>query len=525
MRAPIVGLAAVALTIAVAWTALSASASTSGPDPSGYTWTDSNAPSPFVSMDWIDISTTGTLIDSDTDFTGSDDGVWTQSLPFGFGFFGNTYDEVQISTNGFISFAIPGPEIADNCNEEYNSPAVGSSIPGNPIPMDDANCSDDGWGFNPLIAAFFDDLDLGGGCGKVFYGTNGAAPNRMFIVQWDTICHHSCDLCAEGGGITFEIILYESPDASRGAAGASSQNGDIKIQYLDGFFSPTLPELNFGASATAGLSFDGTTGLQYSHAQQRLTSGMAVLYQPGTATTKSPGDPNSCNDNYNWGDDTSPSGADLGLPIPHGSDDCDDDGWGHDPLIAAFYDEHDLTHCGEVYYGTTGTAPNRMFVVQWDEMCNHYCDQCVPAESVTFEVILYEGSNDILVQYLDGFYSATMPEQNFGASATAGLSFDSTTGLQYSYIQQFLTSGLAVLYQRTSSEPTPEPTETPTATPFETPAATATPAGQTVTWADVDCSGGINPIDSLKILRDDAGLDVSQEVGCPGMGDEVQITP
>jgi hypothetical protein len=38
-------------------------------------------------------------------------------------------------------------------------------------------------------------------------------------------------------------------------------------------------------------------------------------------------------------------------------------------------------------------------------------------------------------------------------------------------------------------------------------------------WGDVDCSGGINPVDSLKLLKVDAGLTVSQPVPrCPAMG-------
>ena len=42
-------------------------------------------------------------------------------------------------------------------------------------------------------------------------------------------------------------------------------------------------------------------------------------------------------------------------------------------------------------------------------------------------------------------------------------------------------------------------------------------------WGDVDCSGSLSPVDSLKILRFDAGLSVAQEDGCPDMGAQVQI--
>jgi CSLREA domain-containing protein len=42
-------------------------------------------------------------------------------------------------------------------------------------------------------------------------------------------------------------------------------------------------------------------------------------------------------------------------------------------------------------------------------------------------------------------------------------------------------------------------------------------------WGDVDCGGQVTPVDSLKTLRYDAGLSVSQEQGCPEIGSEVLI--
>ena len=42
-------------------------------------------------------------------------------------------------------------------------------------------------------------------------------------------------------------------------------------------------------------------------------------------------------------------------------------------------------------------------------------------------------------------------------------------------------------------------------------------------WGDVDCTGDMSPVDSLKVLRFDAGLSASQEEGCPGMGTSVTI--
>ena len=49
------------------------------------------------------------------------------------------------------------------------------------------------------------------------------------------------------------------------------------------------------------------------------------------------------------------------------------------------------------------------------------------------------------------------------------------------------------------------------------------PVGTARTWGDVDCKNGVNPVDSLKILRTDAGLGVTQPAGCPVIGEEVQV--
>ena len=75
-----------------------------------------------------------------------------------------------------------------------------------------------------------------------------------------------------------------------------------------------------------------------------------------------------------------------------------------------------------------------------------------------------------------------------------------------------------------SSTPSPTPSPTPTATPSPTPSPTpTTPPGTPRTWGDLDCTNGVNPIDSLKALRTDAGLGNFQPIGCPVIGGEVQV--
>jgi len=106
---------------------------------------------------------------------------------------------------------------------------------------------------------------------------------------------------------------------------------------------------------------------------------------------------------------------------------------------------------GAIYYQTIGDAPNRKFVVEW---CNnqhyHHSDR-----GITFEVILFEGTNDILFQYKDvtfgtvyGAVGGDNPPYDFGGSATVGIEDPTgTIGLQYSFNEPVIMPGLAILFK------------------------------------------------------------------------------
>ncbi len=106
--------------------------------------------------------------------------------------------------------------------------------------------------------------------------------------------------------------------------------------------------------------------------------------------------------------------------------------------ILPFWDDID-SDTGDVYYETLGTEPNRMFVVEWFDR-PHFSN----TGSATFEVVLYEGTNEILFQYEDlDFGSASY---DYGASATVGLNMDATAANQYSYNTAVLDNGMAILW-------------------------------------------------------------------------------
>jgi len=121
-------------------------------------------------------------------------------------------------------------------------------------------------------------------------------------------------------------------------------------------------------------------------------------------------------------------------------------------LIAPFWDDIvTWGSAGAIYYQTLGTAPNREFVVEWYDNQHYYSS----TSGVTFEAVLYEGTNNILFQYKDvdfgsvsGSTGSDLPPYNNGGSATVGIE-DPTgiIGLQYSFNEQAITPGLAILFK------------------------------------------------------------------------------
>lgn len=184
---------------------------TGGPDAFGYTYDDT------VPYQWIDISGTGL---TDTYLEG-DDKVLEVPIGFDFKFYGNTYDKVGVSTNGYLTFG------------NTDSSFINYDIPSTDGPEN-------------LVCAFWDDLYPlpKYTTGKIYYQ---AFPDK-FIVQWDDIPHIS-DRETPRSSMTFQIILYRDSNA-------------IKFQYKE--MKNGKQKYADGRSATIGIeNIDGTDGLKY----------------------------------------------------------------------------------------------------------------------------------------------------------------------------------------------------------------------------------------------------------------------
>jgi NH3-dependent NAD+ synthetase len=181
-----------------------------------YTYQDySVAPVPYGP---IDISAVG------TDVPLSDDQV-SGALPIGFSFdfFGNTYTDFYISSNGFITFSSGQPS---GC-------CTGQVLPNASTP-------------NNLIAFAWEDLDPGNGgqptMNVVRYATTGTAPNRVLVVEFFNVDHFSA-----GNNVYSHLHLYETSNqiemhlTSMPSDGGSHTQG---IENADGTIAITTPGRN-----------------------------------------------------------------------------------------------------------------------------------------------------------------------------------------------------------------------------------------------------------------------------------------
>ena len=211
---------------------------TGGPDTFGYTYEDT------VPYQWIDISGT---CKTDPGLK-SDDNVVEVPIGFDFKFYGNTYDKVGVSTNGYLIFGSTDNHCTNQDIPSTNNP-------------------------NNIICAFWDDL-YPPTAGKVYYQS---FPDK-FIVQWDGIPHIvDSGLPPPRSSMTFQIILYRNSNA-------------IKFQYKEMTNGQSTIKSADGRSATVGIeNIDGTVGLKYYYKNDwddppgPIKDGLAIGFKyPGT---------------------------------------------------------------------------------------------------------------------------------------------------------------------------------------------------------------------------------------------------
>ncbi|QLE56856.1 Ig-like domain-containing protein [Nostoc sp. TCL26-01] len=189
---------------------------------------------------FIDISQTGNVVPN----LQGDDLSSLVNLPFAFTFYGKTYTQAGISSNGLISF---GGTNANYVNQSLNFAASGLRN-------------------LPSLLPFWDDLETRSNEGRiatVFTETQGSVGSRQFIIQWHQLEAYPFE--GETGDITFQVILTEGSNA-------------IQFNYLDVNFDGNTDQQNgAGRSATVGAWNSPTEFQQYSFNEARLSDGLSLI--------------------------------------------------------------------------------------------------------------------------------------------------------------------------------------------------------------------------------------------------------
>ena len=227
-----------------------------GPDGYGYYCydnTDINS-GQAPTYDWLEIAPPGpgSIIPQ---ITNSDAGIDTLDLPFTFPYYGQNYNQVTVSSNGFFAMG------RTNYRWGYNSPIPDTSGP------------------SAMIAPFWDDLNpndtVHGGNGDIYQYFD--AENHHWIFEFKDVAHYDRNSVRE----TFQAILldpiyYQTPTG----------DGEILFQYQ------TVAD---AASNTVGIeNYSETNGIQYLYNNNyeptaaALSLGRAIRFTTSAPVSNSP---------------------------------------------------------------------------------------------------------------------------------------------------------------------------------------------------------------------------------------------
>jgi hypothetical protein len=201
-----------------------------GPDGFGYVWIDSDQ-NGGPAYNWIDISGVGSEI---TGGLGDDNFVGPLPIGFDFIYYGNTYTEFYVGSNGIVGFS------PDSMKARLRTPLPDTAAP------------------NDIMAWLWDDLDITDSDnpgGHVYYHSDGS----QLVIQFVDYPEYRGD---PGDVVTAEVIL----------------NSDGSIQYQYQNIAAGFDVMN----CTVGIeNAGGTDGLQVAYLAAYLHSNLAIeFYTP-----------------------------------------------------------------------------------------------------------------------------------------------------------------------------------------------------------------------------------------------------
>ncbi len=297
-------------------------------------------------------------------------------IGFNFNFFGVVYDQFLISSNGFITFDL---------NSFDSGCCSGQNIPDNFEP-------------NNLIALAWNDLDPSSG-GTIGYTTIGTAPNRILIVEFNNVPHFG----SVDNPVTVQAKLYEANSNIEIHCTQNSSNGSpqtIGVENVSGTCGITAPGMNasFDLSVVnemilftqdAGSYYGHQTGLPLAiHtgsftllnlANDALSSALPLGFSFDFYGTNYTEVYVSSNGFLTFSNDAN-AGCCAGGLLPNADN--------PNNLIAFAWNNLNPALGGSIGYTTIGTAPDRVFVLNFTEIQHHN-----GSNPVTVQVKLFESSH------------------------------------------------------------------------------------------------------------------------------------
>lgn len=166
-------------------------------------------------------------------------------------------------------------------------------------------------------------------------------------------------------------------------------------------------------------------------------------------------------------------------------------------MLAPYWDDLDNRTEGAIETAVIGQEPNRVFVIEWDGVMRYFGE---PGDTVTFEVQLFETTNQVVYLYQD----LTTFEYPNGANALVGMqSVQLDTTLTYSCRDDVLAdkSGVTFVYPETPN-PDLEGAESGIRPDFIGPPETmrpVTPKGDVATLIDELSQSGLEVLPDLQV--------------------------
>ena len=186
--------------------------------------------------------------------TGSQDSVvYPVNLPFQFFYNGASYNAINVSSNGFVTFGSTAP----------------STILYKPISA--------GTGYVGAISAWARDLngfsDINGVTSNISTEVVGSAPNREMVIQWTNFRPMYSSSSTNVYGFTFQIRLQET-------------TGTIKMVYNKGSYLAGSTEITPSATTQLEIGLRGATTSDFNN-RKNSTTELFTNSTAGTANTDS----------------------------------------------------------------------------------------------------------------------------------------------------------------------------------------------------------------------------------------------